>query len=141
MFVMKRLHFIIPAVSILALAFASCSAEDNNVIKDVEALKIDSVSILNETMTIGSSQAITTFSQYQENCEGFYGYDYQANEKERVVKSFKFKNESPCGTRTLTGSSTINFAPRETGQYNFKFWQGKDSAGNDIWITKTIVVN
>ena len=34
----------------------------------------------------------------------------------------------------------FNFKPIEKGTYTFKFWNGKDNTGNDLWITKTIVV-
>ena len=138
---MNRFFKFLPLSIVIGVVLISCSQEDNNVISDVQSLKIDSVKLASETMTLGSSQSITTYSQFQENCEGFYGYDYKSNVNERVVTALSFKNEDVCGSKKVTGASFINFAPKEIGTYSFRFWQGKNSSGNDIWLTKTIVVN
>ncbi len=41
---------------------------------------------------------------------------------------------------TRVGVNGFNFRPEEVGVYTFKFWNGKDSSNQNIWIEKTIVV-
>lgn len=117
--------------------FVSCNDnEDYETIESVAKVKIDSVKIVNDTMDVFGVQSIRTYSQYNANCEGFYGYDYvHTADFERTVTSYKFKTNANCGTGTFSGGNQINFAPKSVGTYTFKFWNGDNN-----YITKTIVV-
>lgn len=109
-------------------------------INNIDQLKIDSVRIPQDTMEVYSTQNIKTYSNYAANCEGFYGYDYlHTDQFEREVTAYKFKTSATCG-EVLTKASQINFRPQQTGTFTFKFWNGTDASGENIWIEKNIVV-
>lgn len=136
----KILKLMIPACAAVAF-LASCNDKDDHTeeITGLEAVKIDSVQIAKDTMQIFSSQAINTFSNYVEGCEGFYNYSYQADGLSRYITTVKAKTNGTCGSSTV-GKTYFNFQPQTAGKYILKFWQGKDSADNNIWLEKTIVV-
>lgn len=127
----------------LALIFSSVSCNDRfegDVVQNIETVKIDSVKIAQDTMNVYSTQSIKTFSNYTENCEGFYGYDYlHTAPLERKVISYKFKTDGNC-LDNVTKVSQINFRPQVEGIYVFKFFSGKNAAGENVFIEKNIVV-
>lgn len=127
--------------SVLIFSLASCNDRlEGDEILSTEPLKIDSVKIAQDTMDIYTTQTIKTYSLFSTQCEGFYGYDYQhVAPLERKVISYKFKTSASCG-EVATRVSQINFRPQQTGTYVFRFWNGKDTAGANIWIEKNIVV-
>lgn len=131
---MKKLLF---SVLILGLSVTSCDDDDDyQTIESIDKIKIDSVKIVNDTMDVFSIQSIKTYSTYPSHCEGFYGYDYIHNDNlSRTVTAYKYITNGPCNQATYTAANQINFSPRKTGTYTFKFWNG----GNN-WITKIIVV-
>ena len=125
----------------VVFSLASCNDRlEGDEILSTEPVKIDSVKIAQDTMDIYTTQTIKTYSQFSTQCEGFYGYDYQhIAPLERKVISYKFKTSASCG-EMATRTSQINFRPQETGTYLFKFWTGKDAAGANTWVERTIVV-
>lgn len=135
----KLYRFTVLAFSVFMLS--SCNDRfEGDEITNIEQLKIDSVTIPQDTMEVYSTQTIKTYSNYSANCEGFYGYDYlHTNQLEREVTSYKFKTSATCG-EVLTKASQINFRPQQTGTFTFKFWNGTNASGENIWIEKNIVV-
>lgn len=137
---MKKMIKLIGIVVVVAL-LQSCNGRDYGYeISSVNPVKIDSVKWQADTMTVLMTQEIKTYSNYQEGCEGFYGYDYQKEDMNRKVISYKFKTEAPCGNSSIAGWDILRFRPEKTGTYTFKFWQGKDASDHDIWLEKNIVV-
>lgn len=120
----------------LGLFLISCNDDDYHTIEAIDKIKIDSVKVTNDTMSVFSVQHIRTYSTYPSHCQGFYAYDYiyQTN-LERTVTAYKYITNGPCAQGSYTGKSQINFSPQKKGIYTFKFWNGDNS-----WITKTIVV-
>lgn len=113
---------------------------DENLVQSVDRIKIDSVKIPQDSMAVFKIQTIKTYSNYANNCEGFYGYDYiHTKQFTRSVSAFKFKTATECG-EDVARVSYINFQPQVPGIYIFKFWNGKDAAGQNSWIEKTIKV-
>lgn len=137
---MKKL--LLCALPIL-LVFSAISCNDRlegDEILDIRSLKIDSVKVAQDTMDVLTTQTIKTYSNYTSKCEGFYGYDYlHTDEFERKVISYKFKSTAVCG-EMVTKSSQINFKPQKEGVYHFKFFNGKNSSDQDVFIEKEIVV-
>lgn len=125
----------------LIFSFISCNDRlDGDVIQNIESVKIDSVKIAQDTMDVFTTQSIKTFSNYAKNCEGFYGYDYlHTATLERKVISYKFKTDGNC-EESVTKASQINFRPQVSGTYLFKFYNGKDPSGNNVFIERNIVV-
>lgn len=126
---------------VLFLGLMSCNDRlEGDEITGTELAKIDSVTIAQDTMDIYTIQTIKTYSDYATKCEGFYGYDYiHAAALERRVSTYKFKTAAACG-ETVARAAQINFRPVETGIYTFRFWSGKDAAGADTWLERTVVV-
>lgn len=122
---------------VLGLFLISCQDDDDyQTIESADKIKIDSVKIVNDTMDVYGIQSIRTYSTYPSHCEGFYGYDYVYNDDvTRTVTAYKYIASGPCTDGSYTAASQINFSPKHTGSYTFKFWNGGNS-----WITKTIVV-
>ncbi len=125
---------------ILVIGVVSCNDNDDyEQIQEVNKVATDSVKIENDTMQVYSTQSIVSYSNYTTECEGFYAYDYQHDNLNRLVTTYKFKTNGNCGNSVAYGTK-INFQPQQSGNYVFKFWQGKDASDNDIWLEKTIVV-
>lgn len=134
---MKKFINIGVSMVVLGLILTSCNDDDDyQTIESVDKIKIDSVKIINDTMDVFTIQSIKTYSTYQSNCEGFYGYDYIHDDNvTRTVTAYKFTTDGACEPSKKTIASQINFSPQQTGTYTLRFWNG----GN-TWITKTIVV-
>ncbi len=133
------LKIILPLAVFAGISSCNDRVEGDEIIS-IDAVKIDSVSIPQDTMDVFSTQTIKTFSEYTTGCEGFYGYDYvHSDTYERKVSTYKFKTDADCGN-TLSKPSQINFRPIEAGNYSFLFWAGTNTSGEDLWIEKIIVV-
>lgn len=128
-------------VLLITLTLLNCNdRNEENLIQSVSRVKIDSVKIAQDTMAVFTIQTIKTFSNFSTKCEGFYGYDYiHADQLTRTVSAFKFKTATDCGEE-VARASQINFQPQTPGNYLFKFWNGKNAAGENIWIEKIITV-
>ncbi len=126
---------------LMAVTLMNCNnRDDEDLVQSVDRVKIDSVKIAQDSMDVFTVQTIKTYSNFTTKCEGFYGYDYiYTDELARSVSSFKFKTGVACGEE-VARASQINFQPQETGNYIFKFWNGKNAAGENMWIEKTITV-
>ncbi|MEI3790864.1 MULTISPECIES: hypothetical protein [unclassified Chryseobacterium] len=133
---MKKLLNIGFSVLFSGMVFVSCEDDDYQTVQSIGKIKIDSVKVMQDTMDVYSIQSIKTYSTYSSQCEGFYGYDYiHDSSLERSVTAYKYTTDGPCTQETHVGANQINFSPRQTGTYTFKFWNGGNS-----WITKKIVV-
>ena len=135
----KLISSVFVALSFGAL-FISCDRNDDNEIKSIDLVKIDSVKIAQDTMDIFTVQTIKTYSTYADGCHGFYGYDYTRNALNRNVAAYQYNVKGNCTQASYVGTNGFNFRPEEKGTYTFKFWNGKDSSNNPIWIEKNIVV-
>ena len=135
--VMKSLLKISFAAAVLGVFFTSCKDDDDyQTIESVDKVKIDSVKIVSDTMSVFSVQSIRTFSTYASGCHGFYGYDYiHKSDFERDVTAYQYFTNGICTQASHQSANQINFSPQKKGNYTFRFWNGDNN-----WITKTIVV-
>lgn len=115
----------------------SCKDEDDyETIEFAEKVKIDSVKIVNDTMSVFSVQSIRTYSTYASKCQGFYGYDYvHSGNFSRDITAYQYHTNGSCTQANYVSANQINFSPQQVGTYTFKFWNGDNN-----FITKTIVV-
>lgn len=138
---MKTAAVILPVLMISSLAVSCNDNDDYQEITNIFATKIDSVQIVKNTMALGSSQEIKMFSTFTKGCEGIYSHDYQyTNDSVRTLANFAFKSNAACGDGTYVDGSRVNFAPTRKGTFTFKFFTGKDSAGENTFLVKKIVV-
>ncbi len=135
----KTLNFALASL-IVGAVFISCDDDDDyDKITEVAKLKIDSVTIAQDTMQVYAVQSIRTYSDYAANCQGFDGYNYQKDDWTRYVTTYYYKTDGTCGTVSAQATQ-FNFQPQQSGTYTFKFWNGTDSSNADVWIEKTVVV-
>ncbi|MDR6513566.1 hypothetical protein [Chryseobacterium camelliae] len=134
---MKKKIFISFSAVILGILMTACTPDDDyETIESIDKIKIDSVTVVNDTMSVFAVQSIRTYSTYPSHCQGFYGYDYVYGDNQtRTVTAYKYITNGPCTQNVYTSANQINFSPQKTGTYTFRFWNGGSS-----WITKTIVV-
>lgn len=139
---MKKV-FILSMLTMVSALSVSCKDNDDYVeITDVYAQKTDSVKIPMDTMTLGVTQEFKVYSTFTRTCEGIYSYDYQyTNDSVRTIANFGYKTNEACTDGTYVDGSRINFKPTKTGNYTFKFYTGKDSAGASTFLEKKVVVN
>lgn len=141
---MKKIVTIIASVTLLSAIFISCDRhhnDDSNEIATVDKIKIDSVQINSTSMAVNSVQSIRTYSNYTASNQGFYGYDYVKDNLTRSVTAYSYKTNTSSTAINQEYYNQFNFQPTQSGTYTFKFWNGVDTSGNSIWITKTITVN
>jgi len=134
---MKTLFNAALSVIFVGLSLVSCKDDDDyETIQSADKVKIDSVKIINDTMSVFSVQSIRTYSTYASQCDGFYGYDYiHTGNFTRDVAAYQYHTNGSCAQENHVSANQINFSPQQVGAYTFKFW-----TGNNTWITKTIVV-
>ncbi len=139
--IMKKV-FILSVLTAFSAFIVSCKDNDDySQIESVFAIKIDSVKIPMDTMSLGVTQEILAFSTFKKTCEGIYSYDYNyTNDYVRTIANFAYKTNDVCGDGTYVDDSRINFKPIKTGTYTFKFWAGKDAAGTNTFLEKKVVV-
>lgn len=122
---------------IIAVALTSCKDDEYyQTVESIDKVKIDSISVVNDTMDVFFVQSIRTYSEYASGCQGFYGYDYvYTSDFERDVTAYQYNTSGPCNQASYESANQLNFSPQKAGTYTLKFYNG----GNN-WITKTIVV-
>jgi hypothetical protein len=131
------------SLAILLLGLISCNSHrdnDESRITEISELKTDSIKINSDTMIVNSVQSIRTYFTLHSNCEGFYDYQYYKDGMERKVVPYYYKTDGLCTANNKAYYTQFNFAPITSGIYQFKFYNGKDNAGNTLWLQKQIVV-
>ena len=123
------------------LLVISCSTESNEQTIHYEVLPVDSV-IMPTEFYVDVENEITVKFLRPTVCHGFDGFYYEKDGFTRTVaiQSFVFEQGNCSETVTELSSQILKFNPTETGTYLFKFWKGKDTAGQDVFEEFSIVV-
>jgi len=132
-------------ISLIALffLFISCSPDhEPNYLYEV--LPIESVDIPTE-FTLGETYPITVHFNRPTSCHYFNGLYYQKDLNIRTV-AVESAVEQRNNCQELSGDAaadeyTFNFYVTSNGSYIFKFWQGKDDQGNNIFLEYEVPVN
>ncbi|OBX24828.1 hypothetical protein LX77_01962 [Gelidibacter algens] len=133
---MKKLIFICAVM----LSLASCNTDDSNEFYN-EILPIESVDIPEEFI-LGEIYPITVTYIRPAGCYVFYDFYYTRNLNQRTVAVMNtfFPNEN-CGlAEEGEAQATFNFKVTSNGTYIFKFWQGKDDSGTDLYYIVEVPV-
>ena len=121
--------------------FASCTSEDDFPNFHFEILTVDSVDIPVE-FELGKIYPITVSYLSPTPCHAFREFYYVKENNERTVAPITYVfEESDC--ETLEDSlleATFNFKVTSNGSYIFNFWQGKDEAGEDQYLSIEVPV-
>lgn len=129
------------ALSLALFLFASCSINDDNPNYSFEILPIESVEIPNE-FTLGETYPITVSYFRPTTCHAFKEFYYLKENNERTVAAINYVfEENNCEELTdQLVEATFNFIVTSNGSYIFKFWQGEDSNGEDLYLTIEVPV-
>ncbi len=140
---MKKIFLNLAVFALIGIVAFSCDDDRDDYYSNItpEQLVIDSIKVNSDTMQVFEVQSIRTYSTYSTSCDYFYGYDYvHTNDTVRTVTAYHYYSGDDCTENIVSAYSQFNFQPRYEGTYTFKFWNGTDSLGDDVWITKDIVV-
>jgi PBP1b-binding outer membrane lipoprotein LpoB len=131
-------------ISLLALVFIlnSCSTDDNSGPKYLfEFARIESVDIPTE-MVVGSTYHIVIHYRKPSTCHYYNGFYYEKDGNVRTIaveSAVVQSNNCQLLTDEIADCSFDFYATTE-GSYVFKFYQGKDDQGNNIFLQYEIPV-
>ena len=120
---------------VLAASMYSCSIDDNNGPSySTEFVAIESVDIPEEFI-YGETHEISVSFLRPSSCHIFYDFFYEIDENQRTVAvRTVFPIDQQC--ETLTDDEvevSFNFEVLSTETYIFRFYQGEDENGEDIY--------
>ncbi|MFK7833301.1 MAG: hypothetical protein AB8B52_08495 [Winogradskyella sp.] len=135
---MKKQFFL---VFILCLIFSSCNIDDDtNVILGTEILPIESVE-MPESFVLNETYEIHITYNRPSNCYQFYDFYYEINQNERTVGIINTVYDNPsCIEEEESVTVTLNFRVVSTETYLFKFYQGQDEEGEDLYYLVEVPV-
>jgi len=132
-------------ISLIALFFLfnSCTPDSGSDYL-FEVLKIESVDIPTE-FTLGETYPITVHFNRPTSCHHFNGLYYEKDLNIRTIAvESAVEQRSDCQDLSAADAAdeyTFNFYVTSNGSYIFKFWQGKDDQGNNIFLEYEVPVN
>jgi len=105
-----------------------------------EVLPIESVEIP-DTFTLGETYPITVSYFKPSSCYTFNDFYYLSELNERTVAVINTVFDDQVCTQALElTDATFNFKVISNGSYIFKFWQGEDENGEDLYYTVEVPV-
>jgi len=125
----------------LLCSLASCSLGDSSEPNyRFEALPIESVDIPDE-FTLGETYEITVYYNKPSNCYVFHDFYYVSDLNQRTVAVINtVYTDQACTQATELVNASFNFMVNSNGTYVFKFWQGEDENGNDLYYIVEVPV-
>ncbi|WP_272023175.1 hypothetical protein [Olleya namhaensis] len=122
------------------LIVLSCSLYDQEQNMHLETLPIDSAS-MPEYFQEGQTYQIDLNYTKPTTCHSFYDLYYVKDGNTRTVAVINsVLDNTSCETVDLEMEKSFNFVVNNSETYVFKFWQGEDDEGNDIYLTMEIPV-
>ncbi len=132
---MKKLFLLLITIAVLS----ACSPDEPQKYK-LEVLPIESF-IAPDTLILGATNVFKIKYKRPSNCHFFEGFYYKRNLNQRTVGISASVLEDNCAPLTGTPVEVdLKFFASNTGTYIFKFYKGKDAAGNNIFVSDTIPV-
>lgn len=125
----------------LLCTIVSCSLSDDDSRKfHFEALPIESVDIPDEFI-LGETYPITVFYNKPSSCYVFNDFYYvsELNERRIAVINTVF-DDQVCTQAIELANATFNFVVTSNWTYVFKFWQGEDDNGEDLYLIVEVPV-
>lgn len=131
-------------LGVIIAAVFSCSTDDSSDTNFYfEILPIESA-IVHDEVEFGRTYTIEYSYFRPSNCHNFSDLYYLAEGNTRVVAVVNSVLDSDVDCTPLTNElveKSFNFFVRqETGSYTFKFWQGEDENGEDIYLVYQVFV-
>ena len=106
-----------------------------------ETLKIESVE-LPDTLNLGETHKIKIKYYNPSTCHSFRSFIYEKNLNTRTiaVQSIVTERDVCFPLNGVIEEEVLNFYVTNNGSYIFKFWQGKNDVGEDIYLTIEVPV-
>lgn len=135
---MKKIVFLL----LIAISLTSCSLEDDSP-NDFyyEILPVESVE-LPEEFVLGQTYEITVTYLRPTTCHVYNNIYYEAelNQRTVAVVTTVYQNNDCLPLIDQVAEVTFNFMVNSNGTYVFKFWQGEDENGNDLYYVVEVPV-
>ncbi|WP_395633825.1 hypothetical protein [Flavobacterium sp.] len=130
-------------LSVVTLLFLlnSCSPESDTRYS-LELLPVESVEIPTE-MTLGETYQFKMYYRLPSTCHSYNTIYYHKDLNVRTVaveSLVREQNNCQEVTENNLYECTFDFVVTSNGSYVFKFWQGEDAQGNDIFLEYEIPV-
>jgi hypothetical protein len=127
----------------LLFIFNACSTDDGSLNYHLELMPIESVDIPTE-FELGQTYPITVHYTKPSTCHFFNNLYYEKNLNVRTI-AVECAVEEADTCQDLTGDAavgeyTFDFYVTSNGSYIFKFYQGKDENGNNIFLEYEVPV-
>lgn len=126
----------------LALSLSSCSLGDENAAEFyTEILPIESVDMPVEFI-LGETYEITVAYFWPSGCHVFYDFYYASELNQRTVAVINavYPNQACETYENELVEVSFNFKVTSNGTYIFRFWQGEDANGNDLYYIVEVPV-
>lgn len=126
------------ALIFLSFLVSSCSVGADETRVD-ELLPVQSV-VLPTSMTVDVISQITVKYTRPTDCYIFNGFNLSMDGFTNYVaiQSIRLKESNCMPDNENVFEITLLYKPTVAGVYTFKFWTGKDTSGNDTFITYEI---
>lgn len=134
---MKKIFFLL----LIAISVTSCSVDDDVNDFYYEILPVESVEI-SEEFVLGQTYEITVTYLRPTTCHVFnnFYYDSELNQRTVAVVTSVYQNNDCLVLIDEEVEATFNFMVNSNGTYVFKFWQGEDENGNDLYYIVEVPV-
>jgi len=139
---MKKIKII--ALILLTSCLTSClTSDDSGINFSYELVPIEEVDIP-DIFIRGETYKIKVSYFRPSNCHSFSGFDYDrlSNERTIAVVNVVVNNDLNCEILENTNliDSSINFIVGSEDSYVFRFWQGRDTQGENQFLTIEVPV-
>jgi len=136
---MKNLKWFI-GLFLIGLTVTSCLDDEPTLNVTYQYKAIDSVQV-GEIHPARQVTEIKTFFTRTSSCENFFDYEYHILGNERSVSMVTSKySDNSCEETSDPASYVLQFKPEASGIYTFRFWNGVDENGQDIFIIREIEI-
>lgn len=129
-------------LSFLVCSIVSCSVKDDNSFNFFyETLPIESVDMPTE-FQFGSTHTITMTYLRPSGCHIFNDFYYlsELNQRTIAIITTVFPDDTCETFENEEVEATLNFQVNSTEPYVFRFWQGEDENGNDVYYVVEVPV-
>lgn len=137
---MKKFIFI----TLSSLLFFSCSLDNPNEEYILEIVPVSTVEMPTKFRVDSITEIPITYIR-PTSCHVFSNFYYNSIGNERTVAVYCTKiGNSNCindSGNNYPLTVPLNFKPKNTGTYNFRFWTGVDTNGTDQYIEHEVVVD
>jgi len=119
----------------LYMSFTSCLPEDDGPTYHLELLKIESV-VIPDTLILGETHSLKISYKRPTSCHSFNDFYYEKylNQRTIAVQSIVAEQSNCVPLTDQIVEVNLDFIATNNGSYIFKFWQGKDANGEDIFL-------